>query len=83
MDLMILEGLNIALDLSEIAMAKGVQIDNPRHIPAMPSKGIKQSGGAPYFDFTEVTLKGVYNVFIVLQKFFVLTTDVLLHMLYP
>jgi hypothetical protein len=67
MNLMILDRLNITIDLSEIAMAKAVQIDNPRYIPAMPEKGVKASGGLPYFDFTEVTLKSGKEVMLEMQ----------------
>ena len=57
MDLIILEGLDITIDLSEIAMMKGIKIDNPTYIPAMPDKGIVEQGGAPYFEQTEITLR--------------------------
>ena len=57
MDLIILEGLNVTIDLSEIAMMKQELVNNPNHIPAIESKGIKESGGEPYYDYTEITLK--------------------------
>jgi hypothetical protein len=57
MDLVILEGLNITVNLAEIATIKTLQVDNPRYIPAIPDKNVKEQGGPPYFEFTEVTLK--------------------------
>lgn len=57
MDLIILEGLDITIDLSEIAMMKGLKIDNPLYIPAIPDKHITEQGGLPYFQHTEITLK--------------------------
>jgi hypothetical protein len=57
MDLVILEGLNITVNLAEIAAIKTLQVDNPRYIPAIPEKNVKEQGGQPYFEFTEITLK--------------------------
>ena len=57
MDLIILEGLDITINLAEIAMLKAIKIDNPTYIPAIPSKEIKEVGGVTYFERTEITLR--------------------------
>ena len=57
MDLLILEGLEITLDLAEIAVMKGVRVDNPRYIPPMPEKGIPEQNYPPFFSKTEIVLK--------------------------
>ena len=57
MDLLILDGLDITIDLSEIAAMKGLRIDNPTYIAAMPTKGIPEQNFPPYYSKTEVILK--------------------------
>ena len=57
MDLVIIEGLDITINLAEIAMMKAIKIDNPTYIPAIPHKDVKEQGGSPYFEKTEITLK--------------------------
>lgn len=57
MDLLILDGLEITLDLSEIAAMKGIRIDNPKYIPAMPSKNVPEQNLPPFFSKSEIILK--------------------------
>jgi len=57
MDLLILEGLEVTIDLAEIAMMKGLRMDNPRYIPAMPDKGVPEQNTPPYYSKTEIVLK--------------------------
>ena len=48
--------LNVEIDKKEIALIKGLKIDNPQYIPAMPNKGIAKIG-EPYFERTQIVLK--------------------------
>lgn len=64
MDLVIIEGLDITINLAEIALMKAIRVDNPHYIPAIPRMEIKEQGGQPYFEKTEITLKSGEKVVI-------------------
>ena len=57
MDLVIIEGLGITINLAEIALMKAIKIDNPHNIPAIKRLGVKEQGGPPFYEKTEITLK--------------------------
>ena len=42
MDLVIIEGLDITINLAEIALMKAIKVDNPHYIPAIPHMEVKE-----------------------------------------